>query len=104
MSLVLSSKIRGVRVKNAEERAVEAEAVVMPEPGQRNLTHVPVNEPCVIKGIQTRDQGVKDFLFTLGCFEGETVTVISTLAENYIIHVKDARYSIDSELAAAILI
>ena len=47
---------------------------------------------------------MRDFLFTLGCFEGEKVTVISVLADNYIIHVKDARYSIDKELARAILI
>ncbi len=47
---------------------------------------------------------MKDFLFTLGCYEGEEITVISILSDNYIIHVKGARYSIDKELARAILI
>ena len=43
-------------------------------------------------------------LFRSGCYGGELVTVISLLAENYIINVKDARYSIDKDLAEAIII
>ena len=74
------------------------------ESKQRNLTHAGSNQPCVIKEIRAEEKGIKEFLFTLGCFEGETVTVISTLADNYIIHVKDARYSIDADLAKSILI
>lgn len=70
----------------------------------QNLTHGEVNRSYTIKGIDTRDPGMKDFLFTLGCYEGEKVTVISVLAENYIIHVKNSRYSIDSDLAKGILI
>ena len=55
-------------------------------------------------GIDSTDQEMIDFLFTLGCFAGETITLISILADNYIIHVKGARYSIDTDLAKAILI
>lgn len=69
-----------------------------------NLTHANINEEYSIKSIETKDVELKNFLFTLGCYEGETVTVISMLAENYIITVKDARYSIDKELAGAIVI
>lgn len=69
-----------------------------------NLSGAPVNVPYVIKGVNTPDQNMKEFLFTLGCYEGETVTVISVLAENYVINVKDARYSIDEDLARAILV
>ena len=47
---------------------------------------------------------IKNFLFTLGCYEGESVTIVSVLAEIYVISVKDARYSIDKDLAEAILI
>ena len=72
--------------------------------GPRNLTHAGINVPCVIKEIKTDDKQMVHFLFTLGCFEGEKITVISVLAENYVISVKDARYSIDEELAKAILI
>lgn len=71
---------------------------------QANLTCAQLNRPYLIKGIDTGEEKMKDFLFTLGCFEGEMVTVISALAGNYIIHVKGARYSIDKELSKAILI
>lgn len=71
---------------------------------QDNLTCAKVNCPYPIKRIDTEEKEMKDFLFTLGCFQGEKITVISVLADNYIIHVKDARYSIDKDLAKAILI
>lgn len=71
---------------------------------QLNLTNAAMNIPYTIKGIEADEKGMKEFLFTLGCYEGEKVTVISALAENYVIHVKDARYSIDEDLARAILI
>ncbi len=69
-----------------------------------NLAQGRINVEYTIKDIHTNDEEIKDFLFTLGCYEGETVTVISILAENYIITVKDARYSIDRDLAEAIII
>ena len=69
-----------------------------------NLAQGRINVEYTIKDIHTNDEEIKDFLFTLGCYEGETVTVISILAENYIITVKDARYSIDRDLAEVIII
>ena len=69
-----------------------------------NLTQADINMPYTIKGVVTSDRSMKEFLFTLGCFEGEKITVISRLAENFVVHVKDARYSIDEDLARAILI
>lgn len=69
-----------------------------------NLSGAAISLPYVIKGVNTADQNMKEFLFTLGCYEGETVTLISVLAENYVINVKDARYSIDEDLARAILV
>ncbi len=71
---------------------------------KNNLTTAKVGETCVISAISTNDEEMKRFLFSLGCFEGEMVTVISVLAENYVIAVKDGRYGIDKELAEAILI
>ncbi len=70
----------------------------------KNLTVANMDTEYNIKGIQTDDDELKDFLFTLGCFKGEIITLISKLADNYIISVKDARYSIDSDLAKAIII
>ena len=69
-----------------------------------NLTQADINVPYIIKKVDTTDNSMKEFLFTLGCFEGEEITVISVLAENFVVHVKDARYSIDEDLARAILI
>ncbi len=69
-----------------------------------NLTQADINVPYIITKVDTTDNSMKEFLFTLGCFEGEEITVISVLAENFVVHVKDARYSIDEDLARAILI
>jgi ferrous iron transport protein A len=69
-----------------------------------NLAQGRINTEYIIKDIKTNDDEIKDFLFTLGCYEGESVTVISILSENYVITVKDARYSIDKDLAEAIII
>lgn len=69
-----------------------------------NLTQCETNVSYTIKGINTQDKEMEKFLFTLGCYEGEKITVISLLVDNYIINIKDARYSIDKELAQGILI
>jgi ferrous iron transport protein A len=69
-----------------------------------NLAQAKINTEYTIKDIKTEDEELKHFLFTLGCYKGEKVTVISILAENFIISVKDARYSIDIDLAESIII
>lgn len=70
----------------------------------KNLAEAQINKEYIIKEIKTNDEELKSFLFTLGCYEGETVTVLSILSENYVISVKDARYSIDKDLATAIIV
>lgn len=62
------------------------------------------NKAYTIKDIRTTEKDLKEFLFTLGCYKGEEITLISILSENYVIVVKDARYSIDQALAKAIII
>jgi Fe2+ transport system protein FeoA len=69
-----------------------------------DLTKAQLNRAYTISEIKTPDEELKNFLFTLGCYEGENVTVLSILAENYVISVKDARYSIDKNLAKAIIV
>lgn len=69
-----------------------------------NLVEADTNTEYRIKKIKSSDEELKKFLFTLGCYEGESITLISVLAENYIINIKDARYSIDKELAEAIIV
>lgn len=63
-----------------------------------------VNTTYIIKEIEVEEEGLQDFLFSLGCYPGEEVTIISKLSDNIIINVKDARYSIDSDLAKSILV
>lgn len=69
-----------------------------------NLSQAEIDQEYIIKSVVAGDEELVNFLFTLGCYEGETVTVISKVSETYVISVKDARYSIDQELAEAILI
>ncbi|HPD00140.1 MAG TPA: FeoA family protein [Acetivibrio sp.] len=69
-----------------------------------NLANAQVNKEYMIKEVKTDDEELKSFLFTLGCYEGETVTVLSVLGGNLVISVKDARYSIDRDLAKAIVV
>ncbi|WHH61782.1 FeoA family protein [Petroclostridium sp. X23] len=54
-----------------------------------------------IKAVSGSDKICK-FLFSLGCSEGEEITLISILAGNYIISVKDSRYAIDKKMANSI--
>lgn len=57
------------------------------------------------KGIIEEVRGsekVRNFLQTLGCSKGEEITLISVLAGNFIINIKDSRYAIDSSIAKAI--
>ncbi|MBN2861507.1 MAG: ferrous iron transport protein A [Sphaerochaetaceae bacterium] len=63
-----------------------------------------VNSTYMVSKIDAEEGGMEEFLFTLGCYPGEPVTIISRLKNNMIITVKDARYSIDSALAHAICV
>ena len=58
----------------------------------------------IVKDILTDDEETKSFLFTLGCFSGEPITVITHLKAGPGVSIKDGRYNFDTELAAAILI
>ena len=70
----------------------------------QNLTHAKLNQEYIITDIVSDDQELVDFLFTLGCYKGEIITVISILSGNYVICLKEARYSINAQLAKAIII
>ena len=58
----------------------------------------------IVKEILTDDEELNSFLFSLGCYRGEPITVISRNRSNCIISVKEGRYNIDSHLARAIRI
>lgn len=56
----------------------------------------------IIQQIRTNDEELTAFLFSLGCYSGEAVTVISRLKSGCVISIKDGRYNIDNQLAEAI--
>ena len=69
-----------------------------------DLTKVPEGQEFIIQRIETDDEDLNSFLFSLGCYTGEPITVVSRRRGSCTIAVKDGRYSIDSELAAAIIV
>lgn len=69
-----------------------------------DLSLAEVGKEYVIKNIETEDEELNSFLFSLGCYTGESITVISHLKKSCVVAIKDARYNIDIELARAIKI
>ncbi len=68
------------------------------------LRQAELEKEYIIKAVETDDEELNGFLFSLGCYEGETITVISRLKGGCVVSIKDARYNIDNELADAIII
>ena len=58
----------------------------------------------IIQRIETDDEDLNAFLFSLGCYSGEPITVVSRRRGSCVVSVKDGRYSIDSQLAEAIIV
>lgn len=69
-----------------------------------DLTQAQEGKEYIIRDIVTGDEEVDAFLFSLGCYSGEPITVISHLKGGCVVSIKDGRYNIDKQLAAAILI
>ncbi len=58
----------------------------------------------IISRIETDDEELNAFLFSLGCYSGEAITVVSRKKSGCVVSIKDGRYSIDSQLADAIIV
>ncbi len=56
----------------------------------------------IIRNIHTDDDELNAFLFSLGCYSGESITVVSRLKKSCVVSIKDGRYNIDMQLAQAI--
>ncbi len=69
-----------------------------------NLTTALEGKEYIIKSIRTSDQELDAFLFSLGCYSGEPITLISRRNSGYVVSIKDSRYHIDKPLAQAITI
>ncbi len=69
-----------------------------------NLVDANIGEEYIIKDIVTDDEELESFLFSLGCYSGEPITVVSRKRGGCVVSIKDARYNIDNDLATAILV
>lgn len=85
--MTLSSENQGIAQKTAQ-----------------NLSEAELYQEYIIKDVVADDREIVNFLFTLGCFKGESITLISILSDSYVINIKDARYSIGSDLAQAVIV
>ena len=68
-----------------------------------NLTQAQEGKEYRIRQIETDDEELNAFLFSLGCYSGEPVTVIAHRKGSCVVSIKDGRYNIDHQLASAIL-
>ena len=69
-----------------------------------NLLNAQEGQEYIIRAIDTDDEEMNAFLFSLGCYSGEPITVVSRKRGGCVVSIKDARYNIDSQLAAAIIV
>ena len=69
-----------------------------------NLKSAVEGQEYIIRQIETDDDELNAFLFSLGCYSGELITVVRHNKAGCVVSIKDARYNIDHELAEAILI
>ena len=69
-----------------------------------NLSVAEEGKEYIIQRIETDDEELNAFLFSLGCYSGEPITVVSRRRGSCTVSIKDGRYNIDNQLAAAIIV
>ena len=69
-----------------------------------NLRAAEEGKEYIISRIETGDAELDSFLFSLGCYSGEAITVVRRMKGGLVVAIKDARYHIDNQLAEAILV
>lgn len=69
-----------------------------------NLSSAELGKEYIIRTIETDDEEMDAFLFSLGCYSGEPITVVSRRRGSCTVSIKDGRYTIDNQLAAVIFI
>jgi ferrous iron transport protein A len=67
-----------------------------------SLLEAKLGQEYIIGNIATEDEELDAFLFSLGCYSGEPITVVSRRRGGCVVSIKDGRYSVDKRLAAAI--
>ena len=74
------------------------------ETGSKTLMDAEPGQTYIIKEINTDDDEMNSFLFRLGCYQGEPITLISKKKKSCIVVIKDGRYNLDKMLSEAIII
>ena len=69
-----------------------------------NLLVAEEGKEYIIQGIETDDEELNSFLFSLGCYSGEPITVVSRRRGGCTVSIKDGRYNIDNQLVEAIIV
>ena len=69
-----------------------------------DLKTAEIGKEYLIQRIETDDEELNAFLFSLGCYSGEPITVVSRRRSGCTVSIKDGRYNIDNQLAAAIIV
>ena len=69
-----------------------------------NLRDAEAGKEYIIKAIETDDEELDAFLFSLGCYSGEPITVVAHRKSGCTVSIKDGRYNIDNQLAEAIIV
>ena len=69
-----------------------------------NLSIAEEGKEYIIQRIETDDEDLNSFLFSLGCYSGEPITVVSRRKGGCTVSIKDGRYNIDNQLAEAIIV
>ncbi len=69
-----------------------------------NLNNVQEGMEYIVKAIDTDDEELNAFLFSLGCYSGQPITVVSRRRKGCTVSIKDGRYNIDNQLAEAITV
>ena len=98
------------RAPRAADGSAQAQGDAMPAGGpaeavtRRNLLDAEEGMTFIVRDIDTADEEMNAFLFRLGCYSGEPVTVISKKKKNCIVAIKDSRYTLDKSLCEAIII
>lgn len=69
-----------------------------------NLTNAEIGKEYIIQSIDTQDDELNSFLFTLGCYSGQAITVLANKKNGIVISIKNSRYNIDLNLANLISI
>ena len=69
-----------------------------------NLANVQEGKEYIIQRIETDDEELDAFLFSLGCYSGEPITVVAHRKGGCVVSIKDGRYNIDRQLAEAIVV